>query len=436
VKNPFKFLTSFRGGQAAPAPVEPTLAPSQDISPQNGAVLIKSSDPQVIAVLGGSAAASSGFAVTSESAMRVSAVYAAIRLLGGAIGSIPVSIFRDTPQGRESISPDLWWLLNEQPINNWTAASMWNWVLQSICLRGDGFVEIVRAGASVKALRPFHPDAVSVLRIDDTLVYTVCDQNGKMRTLHQDDMLHFPGFGFNGTRSMSVIAWAAFQSIGIALATDALSGSFYANGAAPKHVIKATGEMDPEQVEQLRNEYKAKYAGVSNGGTPMVLTEGLDIKEMSMSAGDAQLLESRKFQVIDIARAFGVPPHMIGAQETTSSWGTGIEQMSIGFIRWALQPHINQIRQELNRKLFRRASPFVEHQMNALLAGDSKAEAERTRQEVGGSQGPGWKTINEVRKDMNLPPIEGGNVLYRPDKPAAPTKPKEDDETTGATDPK
>ena len=95
--------------------------------------------------------------------------------------------------------------------------------------------------------------------------------------------------------------------------------------------------------------------------------------------------------------------------------------MSIGFIRWALQPHINQIRQELNRKLFRRASPFVEHQMAALLAGDSAAEAARTRQEIGGSQGPGYKTINEVRKDMNLPPVDGGNVLYTPAKPAAPT---------------
>jgi HK97 family phage portal protein len=235
---------------------------------------------------------------------------------------------------------------------------------------------------------------------------------------------------------MSVIQWAAFQSIGIALATDSLSGHFYANGAAPKHVIQTDKEMDQEQVEQLRNEYKRKYAGTNNAGMPMVLTEGLDIKEMSMTSADAQLLESRKFQVIDIARAFGVPPHMIGAQETTSSWGTGIEQMSIGFIRWSLQPYINRIRQELNRKLFRRASPFVEHKMEALLAGDSKAEGEYRRQAIGGSQGPGWMTINEVRATMNLPPIPGGDTLYRPEKGGTPdTKGKKDDETAGSTDP-
>jgi phage portal protein BeeE len=128
---------------------------------------------------------------------------------------------------------------------------------------------------------------------------------------------------------------------------------------------------------------------------------------------------------------------MIGAQETTSSWGTGIEQMSIGFIRWSLQPHLNRIRQELNRKLFRRASPFIQHKLSELLAGDSKSEGELRRQEVGGSQGPGYKTINEVRADMNLPAIAGGDVLYRPDKLAATaTKEKEPDETAGATDSK
>jgi len=406
-------------------------------APQDSTVIVKSSDPQVVAMLGGVPAAS-GFRVTPDSAMRVSAVYSAVRLLAGACASVPVAVIRQTPEGRQAINPDLWWLLNEQPIENWTAASMWEWVIQSICLRGDGFVEIVRSGAGVKALRPHHPDLVVTMRIPgtDMLMYQVSDENSSCRPVHQDDMLHFPGFGFDGLRSMSVIQWAAFQSIGIAIATDDLSGNFFANGAAPKHVIQTDKEMDSDQADQLRNEYRRKYAGTNNAGVPMVLTEGLQIKEMSMTSVDAELLESRKFQVIDIARAFGVPPHMIGAQETTSSWGTGIEQMSIGFIRWSLQPHLNRIRQELNRKLFRRASPFVEHKMEALLAGDSKAEGEHRRQAVGGSQGPGWMTINEVRATMNLPPVEGGDKLYSPATGGKPdTKAKEPNETTGATDP-
>jgi HK97 family phage portal protein len=312
---------------------------------------------------------------------------------------------------------------------------MWEWVVQSICLRGDGFVEIVRSGADVRALRPHHPDLVSVVRTGDSLVYSVTDENSSTRPVHQDDMLHFPGFGFNGTRSMSVIQWAAFQSIGVALAADTFSASFYANGAAPKHVIKSPGRMNDDQVEQLRNEYKRKYAGAGNAGAPMVLTQGLELKEMSMTADDAQLLESRKFQVIDIARAFGVPPHMIGAQETTSSWGSGVEQMTIGFLKFSLQPYITRIRQELNRKLFRRASPFVEHKMEALLAGDSKAEGEYNRQAVGGSQGPGWMTINEIRKSKNLPPIEGGDKLFSPNNGQNTAGKGKNDEAAGATDP-
>jgi HK97 family phage portal protein len=403
--------------------------------PQN-TVVVRSSDAQVVAMLGGTAAAS-GFAVTPESAMRVSAVYASVRLLAGGVACIPVAIYREAEERRETIRPELWWLLNEEPIDNWTAASMWEWVIISICLRGDGFVEIVRSGANVKSLRPHHPDGVNVRRIGDTLIYTVTDEDGRQRTLHQDDMLHFAGFGFNGLRSMSVIQFAAFQSIGVALAADTYAGSFYANGAAPKHAIETDGTMDEDQIDLLRAEYKKKNAGASNAGTPLVLTQGLKLKEMSMSADDAQLLDSRKFQVVDIARAFGVPPHMIGATEAASNWGTGIEQMMIGFVKFALQPYIVRIRQELNRKLFRRASPFVEHKMEALMAGDSKAEGEYMRQAIGGSQGPGWMTINEIRKTKNLPPVPGGDALYRPEKVTKPaTEPKEDDETAGTTDQK
>lgn len=402
--------------------------------PSNSTTVIRSSDAQVVAMLGGVPAAS-GFPVTPESAMRVSAVYASIRLLAGGVACIPVAIYREAEERRETIRPELWWLLNEQPIDNWTAASMWEWIIISICLRGDGFVEIVRSGAEVKKLRPFHPDSVFVRRIGDTLIYDVVDENGKQRTLHQDDMLHFPGFGFDGLRGMSIIKFAAFQSIGVALAADTYAGSFYANGAAPKHVIEADGTMDEGQIDLLRNEYKKKNAGAGNAGTPLVLTQGLKLREMSMSADDAQLLDSRKFQVVDIARAFGVPPHMIGATEAASNWGTGIEQMMIGFVKFALQPYIVRIRQELNRKLFRRASPFVEHKMEGLMAGDSKAEGEFMRQAVGGSQGPGWMTINEIRRTKNLPPIEGGDVLYRPEKSSPATKSKEEDETARTTDP-
>lgn len=418
-------------GTAVAERIEPVAAGFE-----NAVTVTRSSDPQIIAVLGGAESAS-GFAVTPDSSMRVSAVFASVRLLAGTLASLPVSIYSETDGERKSIRPDLWWLLNEEPIGNWTAAAMWSWVMQSRMMRGDGYVEIVRAGAGIRSLRPHHPDLVVPRKVGDSLMYAVTRDDGSTYPVHQDDMLHFTGFGFNGIRSMSAIQWGAFQSIGISLAADTFSGSFFANGAAPKHVLKAQAKLDAEQIELLRAEYLRKYAGARNAGTPMVLPNGVDLKEMSMTSVDAQLLESRKFQIVDIARAFGVPAHMIGAQESTSSWGSGVQAQTLGFIKFSMQAHLDIVRQELNRKLFRRASPFVEHKMESLMAGDSKAEGDYLRQCVGGSQGPGWMTINEVRRIKNLPPVPGGEVLFRPDNLAlaAPELPtKDDDEKTGATD--
>lgn len=433
--NPIRALaTMWAGGASGVAMVE-RIEPVGAVF-ENAVTVTRSSDPQIIAVLGGAESAS-GFAVTPDSSMRVSAVFAAVRLLAGTLASIPVSIYRESDGKRESIQPDLWWLLNEEPIGNWTAAAMWSWVMQSRMMRGDGYVEIVRAGAGIRALRPLHPDAVIGRKVGDYLVYSVTRDDGSVYALHQDDMLHFTGFGFNGIRSMSAIQWGAFQSIGISLAADTFSGSFFANGAAPKHVLKPQARLDEEQIKLLRAEYVKKYAGASNAGTPMVLPHNVDLKEMSMTSVDAQLLESRKFQIVDIARAFGVPAHMIGAQESTSSWGSGVQAQTLGFIKFSMQAHLDIVRQELNRKLFRRASPFVEHKMESLMAGDSKAEGDYLRQCIGGSQGPGWMTIDEVRRIKNLPPVPGGDVLFRPDNlalAAAEPPTKDDDEKTGATD--
>jgi len=132
-----------------------------------------------------------------------------------------------------------------------------------------------------------------------------------------------------------------------------------------------------------------------------------------MTAEDAQLLETRKFQVIEIARAFGVPPHMVGETSASTSWGSGIEQMSIGFVRYTLGPHLRRIEQELNRKLWPRSPRyFVEFNRDGLLAGDSKTESEVISKSLGGPGAQGWMTVNEARRIKNLPPVPGGDVLY------------------------
>lgn len=390
------------------------------LSVKNEVQYIKSSDPAIIELLGGMRS-SSGYVVTDDSAMRVSAVAGCINLIGGSIASLPLAFYRRTDSGREKVSLPISYLFNERPCGAWTAATMKEWWVRCNALRGDSFSRIERDRfGDVSRIVPLHPDRVTPLPDGEgELLYRYQPKNGAARVYQDNEILHIPGFGYDGEtgRSLTVIQHAAFQSIGIALAADEFSGRFFKNGATPKHLITSPGKMGQEQIDELKDQYAQKYAGPENAGKPLVLTQGLDIKELSLSSVDAELLESRKYQVIDIARAFGVPPFMIGAQETTTSWGTGIEQMTLGFVKFTLQTYLNRIEQETNSKIFPKHDYFVEFNLDGLLRGDSKSEGEYMRQAMGGSMGPGWMTLNEIRRIKNLPPVsdkEGGNTFYEP----------------------
>lgn len=409
----------------------------QVLNAGNGVQYIASSDPRIIDFLGGSPA-SSGYVVNDTTAMQVSAVYACISRIAGAVASLPAGLFKRANDKRERITDEpLWWLLNEQPHPHWTAASMWEWIIRSNALRGDAFVRIQRNRAGgITGLEPLHPDRVQVSldKESGALSYQVSPVDGTPYGLHQDDMLHIPNLGFDGRRSPSVIRYAAQQSIGIALAADDYSGRLYANGGMPKHLFLTTPKPSTDDVALLQQIYAERYAGGANAGKPMVLSKETEIKELSMTAVDADLLNSRKFQVIDIARAFGVPPHLIGATEASTSWGTGIEQQTIGFIQYTIQPYLNRIEQELNRKLFRTSARFIEFAVDGLKRGDYKSRNEGYRIAIGRAGEPGWMTINEVRRLENLPPIEGGDVLWMPDpkQPAQPQKGTSDAQATAA----
>src|SRR5690606_35344249 len=135
----------------------------------------------------------------------------------------------------------------------------------------------------------------------------------------------------------------------------------------------------------------------------------------SLNAEDAQLLQTRMFQVVDICRAFGVPPFMIGETDKTTAWGTGIEHKGLGFVRYSLKGWRSRMEQEMNRKFWPRSMVyFVEHDMDALMSGDSQAEANYFRNALGGAQGPGWMSQNEVRRRKNLPPVPDGDQVFSP----------------------
>lgn len=372
-----------------------------------------------------------GMSVTPVSAMRVAAVYACVQKIAGAIATLPLHSYKTDGDIKSRLPrDDLWYKLNEQPSSQFTASSHWEGVSVSQLLRGDGFTWIRRFKNS-NAIMEFLPlpwGCVSPNREPDGSVryHINLPDYGISTWLEPGDILHFPGFGFDGLRSMSVISHAARAAVGNALAMDEYSGKFFANGAHPSMVLTAPNKMNQEQIDLLQNAFVKKYAGTQNAHRlPLVLTEGLQAKEISLSAEDAQLLEARKFQVIDIARAFGVPPHMIGETSASTSWGTGIESMSRGFVTYTLQPHLVRIEQELNRKLFPNSTQkFIQFDRDALIEGDSAAQAAYNRAALGGpGTGMGWLTVDEVRKSKGLAPLGGRAAqIFDPHTESMPTQ--------------
>jgi len=376
----------------------------------------------VMEAFGAGQSSSAGMPVTAVSAMRVAAVFACVQKIAGAIATLPIHVYRTDGDIKARLpKDDLWYKLNESPSAMWTAASHWESVSASQLLRGDAYALIVRGlNNNVREILPLPWGIVSPMRQPDGSVryYLNLNQFGlSNKWVGPDEILHFPGFGFDGLTSMSVIRYAANNAVGNALAMDDYSGKFFANGAHPSIILNAAGKMNPEQIAALQTAFASKYAGSENAHRlPLVLTEGLKAEKISLNADDAQLLEARKFQVVDIARAFGVPPHMIGETSASTSWGSGIESMSRGFVTYTLQPHLVRIEQELNRKLFpRNTGRFVQFDRDALIEGDSAAQAAYNRAALGGpGTGMGWLSVDEVRKSKGMPPVDGGDKIFDP----------------------
>jgi HK97 family phage portal protein len=364
-----------------------------------------------------------GTTVSATSAMRVSAVAACVAKIAGGIVSCPIHEYSLDGGEIPARLPrnDQWYLLNEQPSPQYTAASMWEGVSMAQLLRGDAFALLRwKVNGTLREILPLPWGCVSPIRTPGGGVryYVNLPSHGITTWFDPSDILHFPGLGFDDAamRSMSVIQFGARSAIGNALAMDEYSGKFFENGAHPSIVLTTEKKMDPGQITGMQTAFNNRYSGLANAHRlPMVLTEGVTAKELSLSAEDAQLLEARKFQVMDIARAFGVPGFMINESTGSTSWGSGLEQMGRGFVRDTLNIWLRKIEQELNRKLYpRNTGRFVEFYRDALYETDLKAMGEYFRSALGGpGTGDGWMSGDEVRRRLRMPPTEGGDEIYR-----------------------
>lgn len=367
-------------------------------------------------IIGGGAISSAGPVVSEQTAMRVSAVYACVALIAGAISTLPMPIYERTPSGRQKISHPYYWLLNEQPDSDISAAVFWEYMASARLFHGDAFAEIVRSSYrsdKVVAIRAHHPLRVTPFRDSaGELFYRIMPLTGPQYVLSPSDMLHVPSLGYDGLTSPSPITYAARQAVGTSIATADYNGRFFSNGARPDFALMTDGNINKDQAELLRSTWHDRHGGAANAHLPAILTGGLKVQQLTMSSADSQILATCSWNLEEICRVLGVPPFMVGSTEKSTSWGTGQENMGRGFVKYTLLRDLRKFEQEINRKFWpARETYFVEFDVSGIERGDMKSENESLRVALGRAGEPGWLSVNEVRHLKLLPPIEGGDTV-------------------------
>ncbi|GAA6190883.1 phage portal protein [Phaeobacter sp. NW0010-22] len=370
-----------------------------------------------------------GVSVTPHSALRASAVFACVRIISGAVANLPIHVNRrvDEKVREDANDHPLWRVLRRKP-NRWQTPSQFRRMLQAhLLLRGNAYAMIVRSRGRVLELVPLNPDRMECKQADDlSLNYTYTTKSGKKTRFTQSEIFHLVGLSLDGVNGVSVISYAR-ETIGLSLAQEAHGAKTFKNAARPSLVLKHPKALGNEGREFLQASLDSYRSGGDSEGKTLILEEGMEASPLSMTAQDAQWLESRKFSRTDIAMFFGVPPHMIGETEKSTSWGSGIEQQSIGFVTYTLEDHLTTWEESANRDLIEDDDLYVRFNRKALVRGDIKT---RTGHYTSMMQW-GVYSPNDVRAYEDENPREGGDVYYDPPNTAGtPNGQKEDSNDT------
>lgn len=350
----------------------------------------------------------SGETVTIESSLQLDAVWACVNLIRNAVIMLPCIVYKEDGVTVATDS-DLYGLLHDMPNMDDTASDFWAMAALCLCLDGNFFAEKKMNGTKLVALNPLPPLDVNVCRDSRNNRYYEVVENGKKRRIPEDKMFHVRGAVLPGCdRGMSPIG-VVRNTVGNALAGERVAGRMFANGFQVSGLLSADQLLKPEQRKQL-SETLQQFAGSDRAGKVAVLEAGLKYQQLTINPQDAQMLETRQYSVEQICRIFGVPPVMIGhAANGTTTWGSGIEQLILQFIKTCIGPMVKSIESAIYRDLLdanTRKTTSAKFGMEGILRGDSAARSEFLSKMVGS----GTYTVNEARAYENKAPVEGGNV--------------------------
>uniref|UniRef100_UPI0040473804 phage portal protein n=1 Tax=Yoonia sp. TaxID=2212373 RepID=UPI0040473804 len=375
------------------------------------AAIVRSLDlraPNGMAGMGRSSDA--GEIVTESSVLALSTVWAATNLIAGTIGSLPLMVYKTKGVDRKvARDHSLYRLLHDSPNFDQTAVDFWEFMASALELWGNAYAEINRTGGKVSGLLPINPDNMTVKRLKTGEIEYRWVQDGAQRVELDANVLHIRGFGGSPLGGMSTLHFGR-NAFGLARAVDRSAGTMFSNGMRPSGVLTFDQFLSKENREIATTTMVDNFVGAQNSGRPMVLEGGTKWEQLTINPDDAQMLESRKFSVEEICRFFGVPPHMVGHTSNSTSWGTGLEQQTLGFQKFTLRRRLKRIEQALEKQLLtpsdRANGVTIEFNLEGLLRGDSAA---RSAFYASGLMN-GWMTINEVRAYENLLPVAGGEV--------------------------
>lgn len=360
----------------------------------------------------------SGKTVNERTALQTTAVYACVRILSETIASLPLHVYRYTEGGKAKDTEHvLYTLLHDEPNPDMTSFVFRETLMSHLLIWGNAYSQIIRdRSGQVIGLYPLLPDQMSVHRSEKGKLFYVYNryeednpnfQEKGSIVLSQEEVLHIPGLGFDGLIGYSPIALAK-NAVGMTLACEEYGASFFGNGANPGGVLEHPGILkDPGKV---RDSWNAVYQGTRNAHKVAVLEEGMSYKQIGIPPEEAQFLETRKFQINEIARLFRIPPHMVGDLEKSSF--SNIEQQSLEFVKYTLDPWVVRFEQALKKSLLlpeEKKTHFIKFNVDGLLRGDYQS---RMNGYAIGRQN-GWLSTNDIRELEGLnpiPPEEGGDL--------------------------
>lgn len=363
----------------------------------------------------GSSDVYSGKPVTIDTALGLSAFWACVRLISESIASLPLGVYEMDAKGNKipARESELYKILHDAPNADMTAIEYIQSLVASLLIWGNSYsLKTYRGrGADRKlvSIEPLRPDLMTIRANENgSFTYIYSDTLGH-KEYSEDEIMHVKAFGLSGRVGLSVIAFAR-NSLGNSMALEESSGRLYSNGLRPGGALTMPGVLKDTQRAQIRQSIADQVGGVSRSGGLIVLEGDMKYQPLSMPPEDAQMIESRGFGIEEVCRWFGVPPMLVGHTEKTTTWGTGLEQINLGFLTYTLQPYIKRIEQAVKRNLIAPADRdrlFAEFNIEGFLRADSSGRAAL----YSSAAQNGWMTRAEIRKKENLPEIEGSDQL-------------------------